>query len=99
MNATRRIPALKMRGFPVASFGKRNRHNFVGFDGYQVNADINAAMNIAKWEGFACPLGLYVPEDGVFDSPQDFGSPSASGRAEMQMGNSVNTQRPSAAAG
>lgn len=79
--------------------GKRNRHNFVGFDGYQVNADINAAMNIAKWEGFACPLGLYVPEDGVFDSPQDFGSPSASGRAEMQMGNSVNTQRPSAAAG
>jgi IS605 OrfB family transposase len=79
--------------------GKRNRHNFVGFDGYQANADHNAARVIAKWDGFACPLGLYVPEDGVFDSPQNFGSPSASGRAEMQMGNSVNTQRPSAAAG
>lgn len=79
--------------------GKRNRHNFVGFDGYQVNADHNAARNIAQWDGFACPLGLYVPEDEVFDSPQSFGSPSAPGRAEMQMGNSVNTQWPSAAVG
>lgn len=73
--------------------GKRERHNFVGFDGYQVNADFNAAVNIAQWDGFACPLGLYVPQDGAFEDPQDFGSPSASGRAEMQKGNSVNTQR------
>jgi putative transposase len=79
--------------------GKRDRHNFVGFDGYQVNADFNAAVNIAQWDGFACPLGLYVSGDGVVDSPQNFGSPSASGRAEMQKGNSVNTQRTSAAVG
>ncbi|WP_072622754.1 RNA-guided endonuclease TnpB family protein [Spirulina major] len=73
--------------------GKRSGHTFTGFDGWQANSDWNAARNIAKWDGFACPLGLYVPGDGVFDSPQDSGSPSASGRAEMQMGNSVNTQR------
>jgi IS605 OrfB family transposase len=79
--------------------GKRDRHNFVGFDGYQVNADHNAARNIAQWDGFACPLGLYVPEDAVFDSPQNFGSPAASGCAEMQTGNSVNTQRVNPAVG
>jgi len=79
--------------------GKRDGHSFVGFDGWQVNADWNAARNIAKWDGFACPLGLYVPGDGVFDSPQDFGSPSASGRAETQKGNSVNTQRVNPAVG
>jgi len=73
--------------------GKRSGHTFTGFDGWQANSDWNAARNIAKWDGFACPLGLYVPGDGVFDSPRDSGSPSASGRAEMQMGNSVNTQR------
>jgi IS605 OrfB family transposase len=67
--------------------GKRDGHNFVGFDGWQANADWNAARNIAKWDGFACPLGLYVSQDGAFEDPQDFGSPSASGCAEMQMGN------------
>lgn len=79
--------------------GKRDRHTFTGFDGWQVNSDWNAARNIAQWDGFACPLGLYVPQDGAFEDPQNFGSPSASGRAEMQMGNSVNTQRLSAAVG
>ena len=67
--------------------GKRDGHNFVGFDGWQANADWNAARTIAKWDGFACPLGLYVSQDGAFEDPQDFGSPSASGCAEMQMGN------------
>ncbi|MDB9494922.1 transposase [Spirulina major CS-329] len=56
--------------------GKRYRHNFVGFDGYQVNADFNAAVNIAQWDGFACPLGLYVPQDGAFEDPQNFCSPA-----------------------
>jgi IS605 OrfB family transposase len=79
--------------------GKRTGHNFVGFDGYQVNADFNAAINIAQWDGFACPLGLYVPEDGAFEDPQSFDSPSASGCAEMRKGNSVNTQRLNAAVG
>jgi transposase len=79
--------------------GKRDGHNFVGFDGWQANADWNAARNIAKWDGFACPLGLYVSQDGAFEDPQNFGSPSASGCAEMQMGNSVNTQRTRSAVG
>lgn len=80
--------------------GKRDRHDFVGFDGWQVNADWNAARNIAKWDGFACPLGLYVPQDAAFDSPQSqHDSPAASGCAEMQTGNSVNTQRPRVAVG
>lgn len=79
--------------------GKRDGHTFTGFDGYQVNADINAAMNIAKWDGFACPLELYVPKDAAIDSPQNFGSPSALGCAEMQRGNSVNTQRVNPAVG
>lgn len=79
--------------------GKRNRHNFVGFDGYQCNSDWNAAVILSKYDGFTCPLGLYVPQDGIFEGSQSFDSPSASGCAEMQKGNSVNTQRSSAAVG
>ncbi|MBW4648682.1 MAG: transposase [Kastovskya adunca ATA6-11-RM4] len=38
--------------------GKRSGHWFKGFDGYRVNADINASWNIGKWVGFSCPLDL-----------------------------------------
>jgi putative transposase len=58
--------------------GKRNQHTFTGADGYQCNADWNAAINIAKWDGFSCLLELKeaVPAmgsvalvDGVADAP------------------------------
>jgi transposase len=29
-----------------------------------VNADWNAARNLAQWDGFSCPLELHVPRDG-----------------------------------
>ncbi|MCJ2544663.1 zinc ribbon domain-containing protein, partial [Thermostichus vulcanus] len=38
--------------------GKRSGHLFTGQDGYCCDADWNAAMNIAQWDGFACPLSL-----------------------------------------
>ncbi|MFQ3583758.1 MAG: transposase, partial [Cyanobacteriota bacterium] len=38
--------------------GKRVGHLFTGQDGYCCDADWNAAMNIAQWDGFACPLSL-----------------------------------------
>jgi len=38
--------------------GKRNRHWFLGFDGYRCNADWNASQVIGGWHGFACPLDL-----------------------------------------
>lgn len=58
--------------------GKRNRHQFVGFDGYRCNADWNASQNIGQWLGFSCPLSLQKAvaamamvdgEGGVNDSP------------------------------
>ena len=58
--------------------GKRNRHQFTGADGYQCNADWNAGINIAQWDGFLCALdlkeaapvmGSVVPANEVFDSP------------------------------
>ena len=58
--------------------GKRNRHTFTGADGYQCNADWNAAINIAQWDGFSCPLilneaasvmGVVASAYGVFDTP------------------------------
>ena len=58
--------------------GKRNRHKFTGADGYRCNADWNAAINIAQWDGFSCPLilkealsvmGSVASADGVFDAP------------------------------
>lgn len=58
--------------------GKRNRHQFVGFDGYRCNADWNASQVIGKWLGFSCPLSLQKAvsameivdgEGGVNDSP------------------------------
>ena len=38
--------------------GKRNRHWFRGFDGYNCDADWNASQNIGQWLGFSCPLDL-----------------------------------------
>ena len=38
--------------------GKRSGHWFTGYDGYRVNADMNAAKNIGKWIGFSCSLDL-----------------------------------------
>ncbi|MFQ3585979.1 MAG: zinc ribbon domain-containing protein, partial [Cyanobacteriota bacterium] len=38
--------------------GKRSGHLFTGQDGYCCDADWNAAMNIAQWDGFSCPLSL-----------------------------------------
>jgi IS605 OrfB family transposase len=58
--------------------GKRNRHQFTGFDGYRCNADWNASQVIGKWLGFSCPLSLQKAvaamamvdrEGGVNDSP------------------------------
>lgn len=58
--------------------GKRNRHQFVGFDGYRCNADWNASQVIGRWLGFSCPLDLQKAlsamggvdsADGVNDSP------------------------------
>lgn len=58
--------------------GKRSGHWFTGFDGYRCNADWNAAQNIGRWLGFACPLDLQKTlsamgrvdsVDGVNDSP------------------------------
>ncbi|NEP20178.1 MAG: transposase [Leptolyngbya sp. SIO4C1] len=58
--------------------GVRNRHSFTGADGYQCNADWNAAINIAQWDGFSCSLdlketapvmGVVGSGNGVFDSP------------------------------
>ncbi|MCJ2542254.1 RNA-guided endonuclease TnpB family protein [Thermostichus vulcanus] len=40
------------------AIGKRSGHLFTGQDGYCCDADWNAAMNIAQWDGFACPLSL-----------------------------------------
>ena len=54
--------------------GKRDKHQFIGVDGYQCNADWNAGFNLSLWDGFACPLGLYVPAGGVFEDPQSFAS-------------------------
>lgn len=56
--------------------GKRDKHQFIGFDGYQCNADWNAGFNLSLWDGFACPLGLYVPAGGVLEDPQSFASDS-----------------------
>ncbi|MBE9078052.1 transposase [Romeria aff. gracilis LEGE 07310] len=65
--------------------GKRNRHLFTGADGYQCNADWNAAVNIAQWDGFSCPLilkeaasvmGVVASADGVFDSPLNSMNPT-----------------------
>ena len=58
--------------------GKRRRHDFIGADGYTIHADLNAAMNIAQWDGFSCALELkealpvmggVVSADGVVDTP------------------------------
>ncbi|MGK7919547.1 MAG: RNA-guided endonuclease TnpB family protein, partial [Trichodesmium sp.] len=38
--------------------GKRVKHSFTGFDGYQCNADWNASQNIGQWLGKSCPLSL-----------------------------------------
>ena len=38
--------------------GKRNRHWFKGFDGYNCDADWNASQNIGQWLNFSCPLDL-----------------------------------------
>ncbi|MGG6263284.1 transposase [Leptolyngbya sp. AN03gr2] len=59
--------------------GQRNKHQFIGFDGYECNADWNAGLNLSQWDGFACPLGLYVSSDGVFEAPQSFASVSLEG--------------------
>lgn len=65
--------------------GKRNRHQFTGADGYQCNADWNAAINIAQWDGFSCPLilkeaasamGAVASADGVFDTPLNSMNPT-----------------------
>ena len=58
--------------------GKRSGHLFTGSDGYQCDADWNAALNSAQWDGFSCPLnlkeampvmGLVGSGDGVVGSP------------------------------
>jgi IS605 OrfB family transposase len=44
--------------------GKRDGHWFYAPSGQKVNADWNAARNLAQWDGFSCPLELQVPRDG-----------------------------------
>jgi len=50
--------------------GKRNKHRFTGHDGYRCDADWNAAVNLAQWDGFSCPLSLKeaVPVMGTVGS-------------------------------
>lgn len=57
---------------------KRSGYAFTGHDGYRCDADWNAAMNIAQWDGFSCSLelkeavpvmGSVASENGVFDDP------------------------------
>ncbi|MGB3510701.1 MAG: zinc ribbon domain-containing protein, partial [Microcoleaceae cyanobacterium] len=38
--------------------GKRVKHTFIGYDGYQCNADWNASQNIGQWLGKSCPVNL-----------------------------------------
>lgn len=65
--------------------GKRKGHWFRGFDGYRVNADINAAQNVGQWVGFSCPLDLQKTvavmamvdsETAVHDTPHPTGNES-----------------------
>lgn len=58
--------------------GKRSGHLFTGIDGYRCDSDWNAAMNLARWDGFSCPLnleeamsamGIVGLGDGVFGNP------------------------------
>jgi IS605 OrfB family transposase len=72
--------------------GKREKHLFTGFDGYQCNADWNASQNIGQWLGFACPLnlqkavsamGIADSEDGVNDSPLTSDAPKTVAKATV----------------
>jgi IS605 OrfB family transposase len=69
--------------------GKRDGHWFYAPSGQQVNADWNAARNLAQWDGFSCLLELYVPKDGAFDNPQD----TLLAQSKMTEPNSMNTDR------
>ncbi|MCJ2542042.1 transposase, partial [Synechococcus bigranulatus str. 'Rupite'] len=60
-------------------------HLFTGQDGYCCDADWNAAMNLAQWDGFACPLslkeavsvmGTVGSGDGVVGNPLNSMNPS-----------------------
>jgi hypothetical protein len=69
--------------------GYRDGHWFYAPSGQQVNADWNAALNLAQWDGFSCPLELYVPRDGAFDNPQN----TLLVQPETAEPNSMNTAR------
>ena len=66
--------------------GKRSGYAFKGHDGYRCDADWNAAMNIAQWDGFACSLelkeavpvmGSVASGNGVVDDPLNSMNPLA----------------------
>ncbi len=69
--------------------GKRDGHWFFAPSGQQVNADWNAARNLAQWDGFSCPLEHIAPRDGAFDNPQD----TVLTQEEKPELNSMNTDR------
>lgn len=54
------------------TLGERKKHHFNCPNGHYHNADLNAARNIAQWDGFACQLDLkkddvVVTSSGVVD--------------------------------
>ncbi|PSF37499.1 transposase [Aphanothece hegewaldii CCALA 016] len=60
------------------TLGNRNKHDFNCPHGHYHNADLNAAKNLAQWEGFCCNLNLQQTvsvidtvglNHGVFGSP------------------------------
>ncbi len=48
--------------------GKRVKHIFIGYDGYQCNADWNASQNIGKWLSFSCPVNLCLRQASPTES-------------------------------
>jgi hypothetical protein len=60
------------------TLGNRKGHHFNCPNGHYHNADLNAARNLAQWDGFSCPLNLERDavviavsglEDGVLGTP------------------------------
>lgn len=70
--------------------GKRDGHWFHAPSGQRVNADWNAARNIAMWDGRTCSLDLQVSEKGAFDNPH---SSNAVRQPKKGNGNSMNTDK------
>lgn len=84
------------------TIGNRHGHDFNCPHGHYHNSDLNAARNIAQWQGFSCNLDLQKvvsvidtadSDCGVFGNPQSSNTlPESRYSAEMPKGNSMNTR-------